>query len=48
MLAVRAGQAARAAAAQEAPAQILPAWQEPRTPAVVVVEAVALNLLRMV
>jgi hypothetical protein len=47
-LAVRVAQAARAVAAQEAPAQILPAWQEPRILAAAVVEVVALNLLRMV
>jgi hypothetical protein len=47
-LAVRVAQAARAVAAQEAPAQILPAWQEPRILAAAVVEVVALNPLRMV
>ena len=47
-LAVLAARVARVVAAQEAPAQILPAWQEPRILAAVAVEAVALNLLRMV
>jgi hypothetical protein len=47
-LVVQVARAARAVAAQEAPAQILRAWQEPQIPAAVAGEAVALNLLRMV